>query len=138
MNREELRKELIRDEGLRLKLYKCTAGKWTLGVGHNIEDNPITERAAMAILDDDISTVEAGLDRMFPWWRNLSEVRQRVMCNWAFQLGITRLLGFSKALQAIQEGRWEDAETHMLDSRWSVQTPARARRLASLMRSGGA
>ena len=136
MNREELKKELIRDEGLKLKAYRDHLGVWTLAVGHNIEDNPISERAAMVILDDDISTVESGLDRNLSWWRNLSEVRQRVMANMAFQLGITRLIGFRKALEAIREERWDDAESELLQSRWAMQTPDRARRMASLMRNG--
>jgi lysozyme len=136
MNRDELKKELIRDEGMKLQAYKDSLGVWTLAVGHNIEDRPITERAALAILDDDISTVESGLDRMFPWWRNLSEVRQRAFANMAFQLGVTRLLGFTKALAAIEAGRWDEAESQLLESRWAVQTPNRARRIASMMRNG--
>jgi lysozyme len=136
MNREELKKELVKDEGLKLKAYKDHLGVWTLAVGHNIEDRPISERAAMVILDDDIAAVEADLDRSLPWWRQLSEVRQRVLANWCFQLGITRLLGFAKALGAIKEGDFEQAEREMLSSRWAMQTENRARRMASLMRNG--
>lgn len=37
----KLEKDLIRDEGLRLKPYRCTADKLTIGVGRNLEDNGI-------------------------------------------------------------------------------------------------
>lgn len=33
---------LIFHEGLKLKPYKCTAGKWTIGVGRCYETNPFT------------------------------------------------------------------------------------------------
>ncbi len=36
------RNQLIQDEGLRLTPYRCTAGKWTIGVGRNLEDNPLS------------------------------------------------------------------------------------------------
>ena len=36
--------ELIKKhEGERLKPYKCTAGKWTVGVGFNFDDNKLPE-----------------------------------------------------------------------------------------------
>lgn len=37
MNTENLRKQLIEDENLRLKPYLCPAGKLTIGVGRNLE-----------------------------------------------------------------------------------------------------
>jgi len=36
---EKLIDQLIVDEGLRLKPYRCTAGKLTIGVGRNLDDN---------------------------------------------------------------------------------------------------
>lgn len=135
MNREELKKELIRDEGLRLKAYKDSVGVLTIGVGHSLEQ-PISEMAALAILEDDISTVEAGLDRTFPWWRDLSEVRQRVVANMAFNLGIVRLMGFKRTIEAMQDGDFALAANEMLESKWSVQVGDRARRLATMMRNG--
>jgi lysozyme len=41
------RAQLIADEGLELKPYKCTAGKWTIGVGRNLEDNPLSSADCM-------------------------------------------------------------------------------------------
>lgn len=135
MNREELKKELIRDEGLKLKAYKDSVGVLTIGCGHNL-NKPISEIVALAILEDDISTVEAGLDRTFPWWRGLSEVRQRVMANMAFNLGIVRLMGFKRTMEAMRDGDFALAANEMLASKWSVQVGERARRLASMMRNG--
>ena len=34
-------KKLIKNEGMRLKPYRCTLGKLTIGIGRNLEDNPL-------------------------------------------------------------------------------------------------
>jgi len=39
-------------------------------------------------------------------------------------------------LYALYAGDYEDAAKHMLDSKWAVQTPARAQRSAEIMRTG--
>lgn len=66
MNIEQLKKELIRDEGFRSKPYKCTAGKLTIGVGRNIEDNGITEDEAMYLLENDIASCIKQLTAKLP------------------------------------------------------------------------
>jgi lysozyme len=40
---EQLRKDLIVDEGLKLFPYKCTANKLTIGVGRNLDDKKLSE-----------------------------------------------------------------------------------------------
>lgn len=44
------RDQLIRDEGLRLFPYRCPAGKLTIGVGRNLDDNPLTADEVMVFL----------------------------------------------------------------------------------------
>lgn len=44
------REQLIVDEGLRLKPYLCTSNKITIGIGRNLEDNPLTPDEVMAFL----------------------------------------------------------------------------------------
>ncbi len=43
INRARLEKQLRADEGERLKPYRCTAGKLTIGVGRNLDDRGITK-----------------------------------------------------------------------------------------------
>ena len=38
MNRQLVMNQLVMDEGLRLKPYRCPAGKLTIGVGRNLDD----------------------------------------------------------------------------------------------------
>ena len=90
----------------------------------------------MHLLECDIRRVKADLDLALSWWRGLDDVRQRVLVNMAFNLGITRLLGFKNTLAAMQAGNYADAAKGMLDSKWATQVGARATRLAAMMRDG--
>jgi lysozyme len=131
--------ELRRDEGERKKPYRCTAGKLSIGVGRNLDDVGISDDEIAYLLANDIERVRADLDRRAAWWRSLDPVRQRVLQNMCFQLGWPRLSGFKKFLAAAKAGRWAEAATQMLDSKWARDdSPARAQRLAKMMRSGEA
>lgn len=136
MNFEELEKQLIVDEDERLKLYKCPAGKWTIGVGHNIEDLGISHNAAMYILSEDISRVIGELDKAFPWWSSLSNNRQLVLANMCFNMGIARLSKFVNFLSALRTGFFDVAAAEMVASAWYKQTGDRAKRLVKLMIEG--
>ena len=43
--------QLILHEGLRLKPYRCTAGKLTIGVGRNLETKGLSEEEALFYLE---------------------------------------------------------------------------------------
>lgn len=163
----KLEAELIRDEDERLRVYRCTAGKQTIGVGRNLDDvgisaaetkalgittagciaNGITRAQSRALLANDIGRAEQDLDRTLPWWRSLSDARQRVLLNMCFNMGIGRratpgkpprgMLSFEGGtLRAVREGRYDDAAQGMLASQWARQVGARAVRLAAMMRAG--
>jgi len=52
MNR--IKAQLVRHEGLRLKPYRCTAGKLTIGNGCNLDDRSISQKEAYAMLERDL------------------------------------------------------------------------------------
>jgi len=133
MDIEALKDQLILHEGLKLKPYKCTAGKITIGVGRNIEDIGITEEEARYLLDNDILRVAQELDNALPWWRNLSDVRQRVLLDMAFNIGTPTLLKFKNTLALIEAESFEEASIEMLDSRWAEQVGQRAKTLSNAM-----
>ncbi len=131
-----LHNELMRDEGVRLKPYRDTVGKLTIGTGRNLDDIGISEAENAMLLDNDICRIEADLGQHLPWWRELDAVRQRVLINMGFNLGIGKLLGFEHMLQLVQSGQYETAAKAMLASKWASQVKQRAVRLAAMMRSG--
>ena len=128
--------ELKRDEGIRLKPYRDAMGRLTIGVGRNLDDVGISETESDFLLVNDIERTVATLDAHLPWWRTLDTVRQRVMTNMAFKLGMGRLLTFHDALAAMQMHQYARAAQAMVDSRWASQVGQRAVRLAEQMRTG--
>ena len=133
MNRVQLIEELKRDEGVVLTLYKCSAGKNTIGVGRNVDDRGITEDESDYLLGNDIDLCVDELEDNFTWYKNLSDARQRVLVNMCFNLGLTRLLGFKKFLAALEAEDWDRAAEEMLDSKWAVQVGPRSTRLRDLL-----
>ena len=136
MDIDQLIIELNRDEGLRLLPYRDTVGKLTIGVGRNLDDVGISIAEANNMLINDINRVLPQLDKSMPWWRDLSEARQRVLCNMAFNLGITKLLKFTKTLKMMQDGNYKQAAEAMRQSLWYRQVGVRAERLAVMMDNG--
>ena len=128
--------QLIRDEGLRLKMYQDSRGIWTIGIGHNLEAKAISEPAARQILADDIQDAWQELYQALPWVTSLNEARQGVLLNMAFNLGVAGLLAFRLMLQAAKIGAWNTAADEMMRSKWAEQVGARASRLELQMRTG--
>lgn len=140
MNRSALIQDLVRDEGIKLHAYEDSVGFLTIGIGRLIDKRRgggITQEEAFYLAGHDIDRIEADLDRNLPWWRNLSEPRQRVLANMCFNLGIGRLLDFKITLGHVQAGRYVDAAREMLKSAWATQVGERAERLSNLMRGNG-
>jgi len=130
--------DLKRAEGCRLTAYQDTVGVWTIGYGHAyVHPGTVWSQAqADAQLTADIAHTEAGLDAHLPWWRTLDDVRQDVLVNMAFNLGVTSLCQFRNTLAAIQAGKWQAVHDGMLHSLWAKQVGARAQRLAQQMLTG--
>ncbi len=124
---------LIKHEGIRLKPYKCSEGKLTIGVGRNLEDRGISIEEALALLENDLTWVELALDKIFPNWLSWSENRKDAMRDMLFNLGESRFRGFYKMIKAGVEANWEVMAQEMLESRWASQVGKRANDLAELI-----
>ena len=130
---------LIRDEGFRRSCYQDSLGYWTLGIGRCVDARKgggISQSEAFLLLRNDLGSKTSALDATIPWWKGLDPVRRAVILSMAYQMGAAGLLGFRNTLKAVQEGRFSDAATLMLTSRWATQVPLRASRLADAMRTG--
>ena len=135
MNR--IKAQLVRHEGLRLKPYRCTAGKLTIGYRRNLEDCGISQTEAYVLLENDIQNCERQLlDKIPEIYNPLDEARKSVLLNMCFNLGIGGLLGFNNTLAFIAAGDWERAANGMLASKWAKQVGMRAIELSEMMRKG--
>jgi len=136
--RAKLAAELRRDEAVKLKLYKCSAGKWSIGVGRNLEDRGVSREEAEYLLSNDLNDTFHDLDRALPWWRKLPANQQRGLANMCFNLGLGKLLGFRMMLAALERGDGRTAADHALASLWAKQVGERAQRIARLFRGEAA
>lgn len=147
---DKLRELLHLHEGLRLQAYLCTAGKLTVGYGHNCEAVPvpgvtkvgdaITQKQAEDIFADDMGKCISGVQRALPWVLDLTSPRQAVLYDMAFNMGLggikSGLLSFRNTLDFIKRGQYGDAARNMLLSKWAEQVKSRAKRLAKQMETG--
>ncbi len=134
MDRKRLVETLIRHESLELKLYKCQAGKQTIGVGHNIDDNGISKKVAEFILNEDIENSEVSL-RKFSWFEKLSDIRQEVLLNLHFNIGHTSFLKFKRMIWNLEKENFEQAAEEMKDSKWYGQVGPRSVYLVNAMKN---
>jgi lysozyme len=128
--------QLIRDEGIRLKPYRDSFGKLTIGVGRNLDDVGITKDEAVFLLHNDIRAAEDAVFKALSWTVNIDPIRRAVLVNMAFNMGIGGLLAFKHTLELVKLGKYEEASDEMLNSHWAEQVGARAARLSVQMRTG--
>ena len=155
--REDFINKLIAHEGLRLEVYQDSLGIDTIGIGRNLEDRGITkeeldwmdipnmaivhtmgitEADAMYLAQNDVQIVEEELIRAHPCVDRLDAVRQLVLMDMAFNMGVPRLCKFKKMWNAIHDEDFISAAKEMLDSRWAIQVKSRSTKLANAMHNG--
>ena len=131
-----LKELLIKHEGLRLKPYKDSVGKLTIGVGRNLDDVGLTEQEALYLLHNDINKAIKDA-KVYAWFDPLDDVRKMVVVDMIFNLGLTRFSGFKRTIKHIASRRYKEAAIEMMDSKWARQVGPRAIELSKMMSSGG-
>ena len=151
-----IEQQLILHEDLRLKTYRCTAGKLSIAVGRNLDDvgirpaetaalgitkasvirDGVTRAQAMALLAFDLVIARAALDRLVPGWQGADRVRRKVLEDLSFNLGEARLAKFKNTLAAARRRDWAAVAAGMRDSEWFHQVGSRAPRLVKMMEAG--
>lgn len=135
-NLDKIKKLLRKHEGSSLQMYKCPAGKYTIGVGHNIEDLGISEEVEELLLQQDIDIAEKQVRNAVSCYDTLNEARQYVLVDMCFNMGITKLMGFKRMLRALELGDYKKASDEMKDSKWHSQVKSRAIDLERIMITG--
>nr|WP_083863867.1 glycoside hydrolase family protein [Desulfobacula toluolica] len=137
--------QLIQHEDLRLKPYRCPAGKLTIGIGRNLEDKGITQKEAIMLLKNDIQDCISDLKEIFSDQKNneneknefdsLPEGVQIVLVDMRFNLGHDGFRRFKKMIKAVREHDFHRAALEMKDSRWYYQVGKRAENLVKMMKN---
>lgn len=156
-NRSHFLDKLIEHEGLVLTVYQDTLGIDTIGIGRNLKDrgiskeeldyldipnmeviyeHGISEADARYLALNDIAIVENELCRVHPCVEELDGVRQLILMDMAFNMGVPRLCKFKKMWNAVHEENFEAASLEMMDSKWARQVGKRAKKLSDAMKKG--
>jgi len=135
MNTERTKALLRLHEGVRPMPYTDTVGKLTIGVGRNLTDRGLLPSEIEFLLDNDMHLVTMQC-MTFPWFEALDEVRQAVILDMAFNMGMTVLRTFTNTLNLIAAGDYHGAAGNMLKSKWATQVGPRATQLSNMMATG--
>ncbi len=129
---------LKRHEGVRDKVYMCSAGYETIGVGRNISESGLglADDEIDYLLSNDIRRCKEELIGEYDWFKDLDSVRQEALIDLSFNIGQTRLRGFVKALGCMKIGDYDKAGDEFYDSRWATQVGDRALEICQMIKSG--
>jgi lysozyme len=144
MNFARLESRICLDEGYRATPYIDTVGVATIGYGTTrildvpvtLNDPAITESVARQILRQDLYAACLDAQSLFRRFDDLDHVRQEVLANMAYNLGKTRLAGFTKLLAAAESLDYAEMAAQMKDSQWFAQVGQRGLRLYYAMLNG--
>jgi lysozyme len=122
-----------------LKAYKDTLGVWTCGRGHKLPDQSQdhsalewTQEHCQAQFEEDIDAARERAANL-PGFQRCSPIRQAVLVSMCYQLGTLASWPHFKA--AVAMGDFDAAADAGLDSQWALQTPKRARRQMTMLRT---
>lgn len=148
---DEIQKRLLLHEGCVDHIYICPAGYKTIGIGRNLETNPLTAREkqyvgditngitldeAIYLLRNDIKRCEKQLNDNISWFYQLDDERQYALLDMCFNMGIKKLLGFKRMLGAMLIGDYRGAAKECLNSKYARDVGKRADRIARLIETG--
>lgn len=132
-NTIEIATKLIKlNEGCKLEVYACPAGKPTFGYGTNLEvlDADIIEQInnckdkeslAVELLEREIIKCYEALSDNRWFINDLSCFQQAIIIDLAYNLGVAGVLKFQKMIAAIKQRNYGIAGTEMLDSKYHYQ-----------------
>ena len=131
---DELLDFIMDNEGFRDRPYLCTSNRLTIGYGHNL-DNPISEKTARTILQEDIGRAVGHLCHLFPTFLSIPENPKMALIDMMFNMGLSRFLSFKKMIAAINKGDWDMAAAEAKDSKWYGQVGIRGDKIVNLLKT---
>jgi len=126
------------EEGYRSDVYLCTRGIETIGYGFTgMGLDHITREEADIELERRILIAKADCVSYIgkSTFEALSGAQQLCLIDMAYNLGFNRLNKFIRLKQAIIREDWRSAAVELLDSKYAIQVPNRAKRNVKLITS---
>jgi lysozyme len=137
-------------EGWSPTVYIDTTGNLTIGYGFNLGKlhvsaagtvkvdpvNGISVAVGEQLILSEVVEVITAIRASLPWWDRLDDVRQEVLADMAYNLGMPGLLKWPIFLRQVRTGDYASAAGNMRSTLWYRQTGRRARRLVKMMETG--
>jgi len=165
LNRDLAKVMLKLHEGVKPHPYTCSAGKWTIGVGRNFQDNPFMqseiEQLGLPVsfssqknflfahwlsneqidwlLDSTMDKIMADMvevPEISVAFHRVDEVRQACLIDLAFTLGVPGLKKFQRFLDAMAVKDFKLAAKELINSRWYRQVGHRGVRITNMIKTG--
>lgn len=137
MNTTDAMKMTKAFEGLRLKPYKCTAGKLTIGYGRNLDDVGISKEEAEMLFLNDYNNARCNLRALLVANGVKEELLPKnvfyALTDMMFNLGYTRMSQFKNLLSELKKGSYESVAREMKNSKWATQVGNRSKKLIDLV-----
>jgi lysozyme len=83
-----------------------------------------------------IAKITDQLEEALPVINRLDHVRQDILINMTYNMGLVGLLKFKKMILALEKKDYQKASIEMLNSKWSSDVGHRAQELATQMIKG--
>ena len=132
-------KILIEHEGKQRSAYQDSLGYWSIGIGRCIDKRKacgLSDDEMMYLLNNDVVNSRKELSH-YEWFNTLDEVRQDVLVELHFNIGLDKLLQFHQTLAAIENKDFKAAAMHLLNSMWAIQVgKVRSQNMANRLESG--
>ena len=124
-------------EGLRLKPYRCTAGKLTIGYGRNLDDVGISKEEADMLFEHDYNNAITNLKALLVSngikYEDVSQNAIFALTDMMFNLGYSRMSQFKNLLSELKKGSYEGVAREMKNSKWATQVGNRSKKLIDLV-----
>lgn len=130
---------LIIDEGYSKHPYIDSDGSTAIGIGRNLSSIGISFDEAKYLLWLDMKRVDRELSndpKIGPIYSNLDDNRKIALRNMCFNLGITKLRGFKRMIEALSVGDYGKAADEAKESKWYRDVKSRGDRIVYIIRYG--
>jgi len=139
---ETLKTILVHDEGCRPRPYDDATGNTvhaekgniSIGIGRNLEANPLSDAAISFLLAEDVTVALQGAASLFgDAFGHYSAPRQHAIVCLIFNLGLSKFMDFQNTIAAIKAGDWQKACANLENSKWHRQVGERSRRILTML-----
>lgn len=141
---DDVKKMVIRHEGIRYEPYKDSLGLWTIGVGHLIGDGKslpsewnrkFSEKEVMDLFEQDFAH-HVKIAEQTPGYNKANEGGKGAFIDLAFNMG-KWWPKWPSTKKKLEEGDFQGAAQGLQDSKWYEQVKGRAKEIVALVSQAG-